>query len=235
MPDAELVDRSQVLDAWVDPDRRTRILLHPLSGPFRDRGFVASAHDADGHVVNERYFVLRTDSVQALGYSEARRALRSTSRSLIGRLLGVGLALTLAGCGGVTNTIDPASTGEGGQASTDASSQCEPIPPSQLPSGAAPGEPVVTRTGPEYTVVWGSGSNKITQAVGWFGLGSNDDFPPADAAETTIRDTTGYLQTTEELPTGSAVISWAEGACLYTIWLEPGFSEDKAIEYASQF
>lgn len=235
MPDADLVDRTQVLDAWVDPGRRTRILLHPLSVPLRDRGFVASAHDADGRVVAERFFVLRTDSVEALGYTEARRVLRSTSRSPIGRLLGVGLALILAGCGGVTNTIDPASTGEGGQAGTDASSQCEPVPPSQLPSGAAPGEPVVTRTGPEYTVVWGSGSNTITQAVGWFGLGSSDDFPPADAVETTIRGTTGYLQTTEELPTGSAVISWAEGACLYTIWLEPGFSQDEAIDYAGRF
>ena len=112
---------------------------------------------------------------------------------------------------------------------------CNPIAPAELPSGGDAGQSVTVEASPRQIVSWGLGNDRVTQAVGWYGLGTNEEFPPSDGVATPIRGTEGHLQSTEELPNGTAAVSWEEGDCLYTVWLEPGYSTDEVVEYAARY
>ena len=108
---------------------------------------------------------------------------------------------------------------------------CAPIPPRELPSGAAPGATRITDASGYRFASWGDGTDLITQVVGATVLAANagPGTTPVD-----IRGTTGNLGPSVS-PDGPFFLTWQENGCAYELWLPTNLSRPGSIEYAARF
>ena len=109
---------------------------------------------------------------------------------------------------------------------------CAPVPPSELPSGAAPGEAIETYAGLSRWATWGSGSDQVVQALGDWLFAAD----PTSAAATavTVRGQPGRVQSMANVD-GPFAIAWEESGCRYEVQLAPSGSQEEAIEYAGRY
>ena len=109
---------------------------------------------------------------------------------------------------------------------------CAPVPPSELPSGAAPGEAIETYAGLSRWATWGSGGDQVVQALGDWLFAAD----PTSAAATTVtvRGQPGRVQAMASVD-GPFAIAWEESGCRYEVQLAPGGTQEQAIEYAGRY
>jgi hypothetical protein len=108
-------------------------------------------------------------------------------------------------------------------------SDCQPIRPTRLPSGAPTGDVRLTWREATWFATWGSEGDLVEQSVGSFGL---PDVEQASFEPASIRGAGARVIPTER---GTMTVSWQEGDCRYTVWLGPGVTEREAIEYAARY
>ena len=109
-------------------------------------------------------------------------------------------------------------------------SDCPIVPPGELPSGAAIGEP---RAYPgEAMVSWGSGDDTVTELPG-----HRDGLPPDQGGtQVTVRGYPGRVQPTGDMPLPPPFqIGWVEEGCPYTVFVRLPGGEEAAIDYAARF
>jgi hypothetical protein len=108
---------------------------------------------------------------------------------------------------------------------------CAPIPPAELPSGAAPGETRITDASGFRFATWGDGPDLITQIVGGTLFAANAG---PETVPVAIRETTGNLSPSVS-PDGPFFVTWQENGCSYELWLPTDLSQAESIEYASRY
>lgn len=237
---AALADLSEVLDSWADEARLTFVTLHPLRGALRDHGFVARAASSGGRVVAERVFLATDEGLRSLTNDEVRKLQRDTSSRwrrfrrhfARGFLLFVS-AVAFVGCLSVPpDPSRPTEHATGPRASILVGG-CPLITPNFLPSGALPGEP---RPAGKGRFEWGSGQDRVTEAIGVFGIGDPDEFriPPDSQQWVNVRGVRALV-----VPVGDEAaeiaFTWQAGDCPYTVWLAPGHTLAEAITYAAGY
>lgn len=111
---------------------------------------------------------------------------------------------------------------------------CELLEPRELLSGGAAGQP--TRVG-ERRFEWGFGPDRLTEAVGEFGIGAPDSLgiPDVSPQRVIVRGTEAVVVPVGDAGVGEVVITWQVAECPYTIWLPPGTTLENAIRYAARF
>ncbi len=72
------IDAGPILDAWHEPRRHHRIVLHAFAPPFAGHGFIARAIDRSGHRVLERYFLETNEGLEAMSADAAGEHLSGT-------------------------------------------------------------------------------------------------------------------------------------------------------------
>lgn len=135
------------------------------------------------------------------------RALTLLSRAV----LSLSLAVSVVGCSVV-----------------GALAGCQPIAPSQLPSGAAPGAAVEGVSAGTKQFVWGTGRDRVEQLL-------EIEFTGAQLPNATVR---GHDATVFRMPSHDEwdlAFSWSESDCHYTVFLAPGTSTDEAMDYAGRY
>ena len=107
---------------------------------------------------------------------------------------------------------------------------CEPVPPSALPSGAPAGDAIELYGGPHRWAAWGTGSDQVVQIVGGglFGPGGQAD------PNVTVRGQAGRAFAMANVD-GPFAFSWEEDGCRYEVQLAPGVSMDAVVEYAGRY
>ncbi len=117
----------------------------------------------------------------------------------------------------------------------DTPTECAPIAPATLPSGALPGEPITTPGGHYLWTTWGEDEDQVVQVVGgWlFGVpepGESGEF----GGKVTVRGHPGRV-----MPMGSVegpwAIAWEEDGCRYEVQLAPGGTQAEAVAYAGRY
>lgn len=118
----------------------------------------------------------------------------------------------------------------------DTPTDCDPVAPVALPSGAVPGPAVTTAGGHFLWATWGAGSDdQIVQTVGGWLFAQPSPTESGDlAADVTVRG-----QPARVVPMGSSdgpwAIAWEENGCRYEVQTLPGTTRDEAIEYAARY
>lgn len=107
---------------------------------------------------------------------------------------------------------------------------CAAIGPSELPSGAAPGDPIETYGGPFRWATWGADADQVVQVIGGWPYGN----PGAAHTPVTVRGLPGWVHGMGSSD-GPYAIMWQEEGCLYEVRLGPGSTLEQAIEYASRY
>lgn len=109
---------------------------------------------------------------------------------------------------------------------------CAPVPPSELPSGAAAGDAIETYAAHRRWATWGSNTDQVVQVVGDWLFASD----PTSAAATavTVRGQPGRVQAMASTD-GPFAIAWEESGCRYEVHLAPAVSQEEAIEYAGGY
>ena len=192
--------------------------LYAYAHPFRKRGFGAEARKLDGEFVAEKFFVETAQGLEATNSRGARQLLQSSNnllRRLFGALGTLLLAVLLLGCGQPSGSSPPA---------------CDPIPPAELPSGAAPGEPQYVVWEGVRHAVWGSGNDEITQIVV-----VDDAASVGGDANATVRGQPAVVLPVGDPPLGEITIAWSEAGCRHTVWMAPGHTLDDAVQYAARY
>jgi hypothetical protein len=114
---------------------------------------------------------------------------------------------------------------------------CEPVVPSELPSGRVSGSAPSSLEDGQRRVTYGSGDDLVLE---WL---DDLDVAPENGTAVSIRGRTGQLTWGSPLDfppnvdvsvLAVPVIVWSEGGCTYQIFL-PGLTPDEAIDYASRF
>lgn len=158
-------------------------------------------------------------------------AVRDEARAggLSARAIGVLLVALVSGC-----ASPPAPPTPSEPAVPIVIGGCELLEPRGLLSGDASGQP--TRIG-DRRFVWGSGPDRLTEAVGEFGVGHPDSFgiPGESVQRVSIRGADAVVLPVGDEGVGEIAITWQAKACPYTIWLAPGTSLEDAIGYAARF
>ncbi|HET8776761.1 MAG TPA: hypothetical protein VFN76_03780, partial [Candidatus Limnocylindria bacterium] len=118
----------------------------------------------------------------------------------------------------------------------DTPTDCDPVPPLALPSGAPPGDATVTAGGHALWATWAAGTpDQIVQVVGGRIWGVT---PPGDQPEpgtpVTIRGQAGRVIAMGSID-GPWAIVWQEGGCDYEVQMLPGSTEADAIQYAAKY
>ncbi len=108
---------------------------------------------------------------------------------------------------------------------------CAPIPPAELPSGAAAGLARITDATGYRFATWGQGADLVTEIVGATLYTTNAGPQTMSVA---IRGTTGKLFQTV-IPDGPYVLSWQESGCMYELWLPLGLSKSESADYAARY
>jgi len=235
---SDLADLGEALDHWDDETRSAVITLFPLRGRLRDRGFLAVSKNRDGQIIVERVFMLTDEGLRALTVHESRRLVladrpwRRLWRQLVSVFtLSIVSAVVLVAC-----RVDSANP-SGPAASTPTPffiGRCEVLVPRMLPSGAAPGAP--TPAG-EARLSWGSGSDRVVEAVGVFGVGDPTQFgvPQTSRQWVSVRGSPGIVVPVGEESRGEIAVTWQTADCPYTVWLTPGHNLEDGIRYAADF
>ena len=111
---------------------------------------------------------------------------------------------------------------------------CEVLVPRELMSGAAPGSPRALASG---RFEWGIGDDRLTEAVGEFGVGdpSSLGVPEGSPQRVKVRGVDAVVVPVGDEGIGQIVITWQSGACPYTLWLAPGATIERAADYAARF
>ncbi|MDQ3880920.1 MAG: PT domain-containing protein [Chloroflexota bacterium] len=107
---------------------------------------------------------------------------------------------------------------------------CAAISPSELPSGARPGEAIETYGGPFRWATWGEGRDQVVQVIGGWPYGN----PGAAHTPVTVRGLPGWVHGMGNSD-GPYAIMWQETDCLYEARLAPDGTLEQAIEYASRY
>lgn len=142
-----------------------------------------------------------------------RSATRSTSALAF---VAIVLAqLTLAGC-----------------SIADFLSGCPPIAPSELPSGAPPGEAVEDVSEGAKQFVWGSGRDMVDLRVG---LTYRAEGLDTVLANVTVRGRPGVVFNFEPDPQTGIGLEWSESGCDYNVFLAPEIPAEELIEYAGRY
>lgn len=232
-----VTDRARILHTYMDEGRRgVRVTLYELAAPLKGGGFVAEAADSQGRTLVRRAFLLTDEGLEAQDDAGERRLTRSPET--LHHLGGVGavvavlvVALFLQACAPGSRS----STTQSGQAV--ASKSCDPITPSELPRGSAPGDAVRSEEDGIPYVTWGQGEERVTQAVGVVVVGAPEDadIPEQHPQRVTVRGHEALVMPIGDPPLGEISISWGEASCAYTVWIESGYTLDEAISYAGRY
>jgi hypothetical protein len=118
----------------------------------------------------------------------------------------------------------------------DTPTDCDPVPPLVLPSGAPPGDATITTGGHHLWATWGAEtSDQVVQIVGGRAWGIT---PPGDQPEpgtpVTIRGQAGRVIAMGSID-GPWAITWQENGCDYEVQMLPGTTEADAIQYAALY
>ncbi|HSW42065.1 MAG TPA: hypothetical protein VLM76_06115 [Patescibacteria group bacterium] len=164
---------------------------------------------------------------------------------LVGRLTGALFVVLMVGCASPTPTVTPAAPPPTPTVTPAAPPPtptvvwgCELLLPRELPSGAAPGPPLVLGPG---AFGWGTGSDALTLEVGTFGVedwaywldppGFREDHPQ----RVEVRGADAFILLVGDDGVGSIMIIWQRGDCPYTLWLADGTTVVAAADYAARF
>jgi hypothetical protein len=111
---------------------------------------------------------------------------------------------------------------------------CELLEPREVLSGGAAGQP--TRVG-DRRFAWGSGPDRLTEAVGEFGVGDPESLgiPNGSPQRVFVRGANAVVVPVGDEGVGEIAITWQSADCPYTIWLAPGTTLQDAIRYAARF
>jgi hypothetical protein len=117
----------------------------------------------------------------------------------------------------------------------DTPAGCEPVPPSVLPSGAAPGAAIVTPGGHFLWATWGAGDDQVVQSVGAWLFGRDEAGQSGELeSEVIVRGHPGRV-----IPMGSMdgpwAIAWEEDGCRYEVQLTPGTTQDETVAHAERY
>jgi hypothetical protein len=118
----------------------------------------------------------------------------------------------------------------------DTPTDCDPVPPLALPSGAVPGDATVTAGGHHLWATWAPGTpDQIVQVVGGrvWGITPPGD-QPEPGAPVTIRGQAGRVIAMGSID-GPWAITWQENGCDYEVQMLPGTTEADAIQYAAVY
>lgn len=117
---------------------------------------------------------------------------------------------------------------------------CPVLAPVELPSGAPTTAARDNTQSPGQQVSWGSGTDTVTQRIDI--QEAAFEMPPVDeVAEVLVRGHMGFVTIVTDWPQSIdpadpiVQIGWAEGDCLYTVWLAPGVALDEALEFAGRY
>jgi hypothetical protein len=118
----------------------------------------------------------------------------------------------------------------------DTPTECDPVPPVALPSGAPPGDPTITAGGHHLWAAWGAGTpDQVVQVVGGWIFGIP---PPGDQPQTgtpvTVRGQAGHVIGMGSVD-GPWAIAWEENGCRYEVQMLPGSTEADAIQFAAAY
>lgn len=85
--------------------------------------------------------------------------------------------------------------------------------------------------------MWGLGSDRLTEAVGEFGIGDPEELavPEGAAQHVIVRGARAVVVPLGDEGVGEMAITWRSADCPYTIWLAPGTTLQDAIDYAARF
>lgn len=123
----------------------------------------------------------------------------------------------------------PAASASSSAAGEPAADTCDPVPPRQLPSGAAPGEARPFASDYGDALAWGKGADRLVQLPGANPLELGKDWPK----EVPLRGS--HARVTAIGDPGQVAFVFALNECVYTNWLGPGISMDDAETYISAF
>lgn len=116
---------------------------------------------------------------------------------------------------------------------SDGVTECEPVAPRALPSGAAPGDPTITVGGHQTWATWGSGTpDQVVQVVGSWMYAAPPNSGPGSAV--TVRGHPGRVVAMGSID-GPWAIAWEESGCRYEVQLAPGVTMTDAIDYAARY
>lgn len=217
----DLFDATETLDRWHDERRGDDVSLHPLVGDLRFARIIA----------------VRPGEVRALTSREIGAVRRKGPRSwrgLLGRLAGALFVVLVVGCASPTPTVTPAAP----PPTPTVIWGCELLVPRELPSGAAPGPPLVLGPG---AFGWGIGTDALTLEVGTFGVEDwaywldPPDVPEGHPQRVEVRGVDAFVYLVGDDGVGSIGIIWQRGDCPYTLWLVHGTTVEETADYAARF
>lgn len=105
--------------------------------------------------------------------------------------------------------------------------------PSELPSGAEPGEARRQEGEAHALTSWGEGTDAVSLASGSRADGNlhhPDDYP--EGLRVTIRSRPGVAVAIGDPSRGQILLAWKHGSCVYNLWLGPGITLAAAAGYA---
>jgi hypothetical protein len=108
---------------------------------------------------------------------------------------------------------------------------CHVVPPSQLPSGAKPGSAVESVAGGAKQIVWGEGLDRVDLRMGPSYRASEDKV----LREVTIRGVPGTIFQIEPDWQVGLGLTWTEGECDCTVFLDPQVSVPAIADFATRY
>jgi hypothetical protein len=109
---------------------------------------------------------------------------------------------------------------------------CEPIAPSVLPSGAAPGDGTVDVAGGTKQVIWGDGQDRVDQRVGLSFYGGSGDRVLFNVA---VRGNPAIVYSTDPEFGEILALSWTEAGCDRTLLFDASMDAEEIARYAARY
>ena len=136
--------------------------------------------------------------------------------------LAVTLGVVLAACG---PTPQPIAT----------FSQCNPVTPAELPSGASIGPATIATVDGIVHTTWGTGRDSVTVFSAFLRGSPDPSFRPSPPAYTVRGRPATIYNIGFDGPDPVVGFSWVDGSCVWTVHLGPGNTRDAAVDYAARF
>lgn len=108
---------------------------------------------------------------------------------------------------------------------------CPIVPPTALPSGRPPGTPIEGVAGGAKQVVWGDGADSVDLRIGLSYMAAQDMV----LHEVEVRGQPGFVfQIVPETQVGLG-LTWSQGGCDYTVFLDSSVSASELADFASRY
>lgn len=111
-------------------------------------------------------------------------------------------------------------------------SGCPPVAPSELPSGALPGDAVEDVAGGTKQFIWGTGRDMVDLRVGLTYRAKGLD---TVLANVTVRGQPAVVFQFEPDPQTGIGLEWSESGCDYNVFLAPEITAEELVEFAGRY